>query len=119
MKAGVPVIHFGTGTQSLLEEHARRRRARDRTRRADAARRRMGARGVRPRGAKGNLDLTVLFAPRELAFKHAGPRAFSMRQPDGRVTFLTWATEFLPETPVETVQAVIDYVHTRSARLPR
>jgi uroporphyrinogen decarboxylase len=113
MKAGVPVIHFGTGTHSLLE------------RQRDAGGHVIGldwrtplaegwARVGHDRAVQGNLDPTVLFAPREVAEKHAQRVLDAAGGRIGHVFNLGHG--ILPETPVDTVKAVIDYVHRASAR---
>jgi uroporphyrinogen decarboxylase len=108
MTAGVPVIHFGTGTHALLEP------MRDaggtvigldwRTPLADG-----WARVGHTYAVQGNLDPTVLFAPRAVAEKHA---ARVLEAAGGRAGHIfNLGHGILPETPVETVQAVIDFVH--------
>lgn len=110
---GVPVIHFGTGTFHLLEAQ------RDaggtvigldwRTPIADG-----WAKVGDDRAVQGNLDPTVLLAPRELAERHA---ARVLREAAGRRGHVfNLGHGILPETPVETVQAVVDFVHRTSAR---
>ncbi len=113
MTLGVPVIHFGTGTYSLLEL------MRDagghvigldwRTPLADGWRR-VGY----DRAVQGNLDPTVLFAPVEIAKKHAQRVLDAAENRPGHIFNLGHG--ILPETPVDTVKAVIDYVHEASAR---
>ncbi len=110
MKAGVPVIHFGTGTQHLLEE----------MRDAGGTVIGMDARTPFAEGWKrigydhavqGNLDPTILFAPPELAKKHADRVLDAAAGRPGHIFNLGHG--ILPETPVETVQAVIEHVHAR------
>ena len=107
-KAGVPVIHFGTGTHSLLELQR------------DAGGTAIGldwrtplaegwARVGYDRAVQGNLDPTVLFAPVEVAKKHAQRVLDAAGKRPGHVFNLGHG--ILPETPVETVQAIIDFVH--------
>ncbi|MGO8998515.1 MAG: uroporphyrinogen decarboxylase [Polyangiaceae bacterium] len=108
---GVPVIHFGTGTSTLLELQ------RDaggtvigvdwRTPLADAWNR-VGY----DRAVQGNMDPCALFAPREVAYKHAHRVLEAAARRPGHIFNLGHG--ILPETPVSTVQAVIDYVHERS-----
>jgi uroporphyrinogen decarboxylase len=112
MSAGVPVIHFGTGTHALLE--ALRDAGGDvigldwRTPLAEG-----WARIGHARAVQGNLDPTVLLAPRAVAEKHA---ARVLDAAGGRVGHVfNLGHGILPETPVETVQAVVDFVHARSA----
>lgn len=111
MSLGVPVIHFGTGTHALLES------MRDagghvigldwRTPLAEGWRR-VGY----DRAVQGNLDPTVLFAPREVAERSAARVLAAAEGRPGHVFNLGHG--ILPETPVETVQAVIDFVHRTS-----
>ncbi len=109
---GVPIIHFGTGTSTLLELQ------RDaggtvigvdwRTPLADAWNR-VGY----DRAVQGNMDPCVLFAPREVAYKHAHRVLEAAARRPGHIFNLGHG--ILPETPVSTVQAVIDYVHETSS----
>jgi len=110
---GVPVIHFGTGTYHLLEAQR------------DAGGTVIGLDWRTPldegwakvgadRAVQGNLDPTVLLAPREIAFSHAQR---VLEQAGGRSGHIfNLGHGILPETPVATVQAVIDFVHRTSAR---
>ncbi len=107
-KRGVPVIHFGTGTYHLLEVQ---REAGGtvigldwRTPLAEGWKR-VG----HDRAVQGNMDPTALFAPREVAEKHAKRVLDQAAKRPGHVFNLGHG--ILPETPVATVQAVIDYVH--------
>ena len=110
--ADVPVIHFGTGTSNLLElqrdaggsvigvDH--------RTPLADA-RRRLGP-GV---AVQGNLDPLLLFAPRELLTR----RVAEVLEAGGGVGHVfNLGHGIVPETPVDAVKLVADWVHERSAR---
>ena len=109
---GVPIIHFGTGTSTLLELQ------RDaggsvigvdwRTPLADA-----WARIGYDRAVQGNMDPCVLFGPREVAYKHAQRALEAAARRPGHIFNLGHG--ILPETPVATVQAVIDYVHETSS----
>jgi uroporphyrinogen decarboxylase len=112
-KRGVPVIHFGTGTSTLLELQ---RRAGGtvigldwRTPLADGWRR-VG----HDRGVQGNLDPTVLFAGADLARAHARQILDAAEGRAGHVFNLGHG--ILPETPVDTVKAVVDFVHESSQR---
>ena len=112
-KRGVPVIHFGTGTYHLLEAQR------------EAGGTVIGLDWRTPitegwkkvgddRAIQGNLDPTVLLAPRELALKHA---ARVLEQAAGRPGHIfNLGHGILPETPASTVEAVIDFVHRTSAR---
>lgn len=112
-KANVPVIHFGTGTFHLLE--AQREAGGTvigldwRTPLADG-----WARVGHDRAVQGNLDPTVLFAPKELATERAGRVLDAANGRNGHVFNLGHG--ILPGTPVDTVKAVVDFVHERSAR---
>ena len=109
-KAGVPVIHFGTGTHSLLELQR------------DAGGTAIGLDWRTPfaegwkrigydRAVQGNMDPTVLFAPVEIAKQHAKRVLDAAAKRPGHVFNLGHG--ILPETPVDTVQAVIDFVHAQ------
>jgi len=112
LSPGVPVIHFGTGTHSLLELQ------RDagghvigldwRTPLADG-----WARVGYDRAVQGNLDPTVLFAPLDVVRKHVGRVLDAAAGRPGHVFNLGHG--ILPETPVETVKAVVDMVHEHRA----
>ena len=110
---GVPVIQFGTGTHSLLELQR------------DAGGTVLGLDWRTPlaegwsrvgydRAVQGNLDPTVLFAPREIAYKHAQRILEQAARRPGHIFNLGHG--ILPETPVDTVQAVIDFVHEASSK---
>jgi uroporphyrinogen decarboxylase len=113
MTLGVPVIHFGTGTHALLES------MRDagghvigldwRTPLAEGWRR-VG----HDRAVQGNLDPTVLLAPRAIAEERARRVLDAAEGRPGHVFNLGHG--ILPETPVETVQAVVDFVHRASEK---
>ncbi|MEI7892373.1 MAG: uroporphyrinogen decarboxylase [Myxococcales bacterium] len=104
----VPVIHFGTGTHSLLEA------MRDaggsvigldwRTPLSDGWKR-VGY----DRAVQGNLDPAVLFAPRDVAEREVDRVLAQAGDRPGHIFNLGHG--ILPETPVETVQAVVDRVH--------
>jgi uroporphyrinogen decarboxylase len=113
MTLGVPVIHFGTGTHSLLEGMR------------DAGGHVIGLDWRTPlaegwkrvgydRAVQGNMDPTVLFAPIEVAKVHAKRVLDAAENRNGHIFNLGHG--ILPETPVDTVKAVIDYVHEASAR---
>ncbi|MBX3189716.1 MAG: uroporphyrinogen decarboxylase [Labilithrix sp.] len=112
-KRGVPVIHFGTGTYHLLEVQR------------EAGGTVIGldwrtplpegwARVGSDRAVQGNLDPITLLGPRELAEKRAGRILEQAGGKPGHIFNLGHG--ILPETPVATVEAVIDYVHRTSAR---
>lgn len=112
-KAGVPVLHFGTGTASLLEvmrDAGGTVIGVDWGTPLDGAWRRVGF----DRAIQGNMDPCALLAPRDVALKHA-QRVLDAA--DGRPGHIfNLGHGILPETPVETVQAVIDHVAVRSTR---
>jgi uroporphyrinogen decarboxylase len=107
----VPVIHFGTGTQALLE--LQRDAGGDvigldwRTP-FDEGWRRIGF----DHGVQGNLDPTVLFAPIDVVKKHARRVLDAAAKRPGHIFNLGHG--ILPETPVDTVKALVDYVHSAS-----
>jgi uroporphyrinogen decarboxylase len=114
-KRGVPVIHFGVGTQSLLPSMR------------EAGGTVLGLDWRTPLGetwaklghdvaVQGNLDSTVLFAPQAVAEEHAQRVLDQAAGRAGHVFNLGHG--ILPGTPVETVQAVVDYVHRASSRRP-
>ena len=109
MTAGVPVIHFGTGTHALLDLQR------------DAGGHVIGldwrtplAEGWEKVGydhaVQGNLDPTVLVAPRAVAEKHARRILDAAGGRPGHIFNLGHG--ILPETPVEHVQAVVEFVHS-------
>jgi uroporphyrinogen decarboxylase len=115
MTAGVPVIHFGTGTHSLLELQA------------EAGGHVLGLDWRTPlaegwdrvghdKAVQGNMDPTVLFAPIDVAKKHAQRVLDAAAGRQGHIFNLGHG--ILPETPVDTVKAVIDFVHEASAKKP-
>lgn len=107
---GVPVIHFGTGTHALLE--AMREAGGTvlgldwRTPLAEGWNR-VG----HDRAIQGNLDPTVLFAPRAVIEAHA---TRILAAADGRPGHIfNLGHGILPETPVDSVKALVDFVHRR------
>ena len=108
MTLGVPVIHFGTGTSTLLEAQR------------DAGGTVIGvdwrtpldqawARVGYDKAVQGNLDPLLLLAPRDVAVERA--RAV-LRTAGGRPGHIfNLGHGIVPETPVDTVKAVIDAVH--------
>jgi uroporphyrinogen decarboxylase len=109
----VPVIHFGTGTHSLLE--LQREAGGDvigldwRTPLAEGWKR-VGY----DRAVQGNLDPTVLFAPIDVVKKHAKRVLDAAAGRPGHVFNLGHG--ILPETPVDTVKALVDFVHEASQK---
>jgi uroporphyrinogen decarboxylase len=111
----VPVIHFGTGTHALLE--LQREAGGDvigldwRTP-LDEGWRRVGY----DRAVQGNLDPTVLFAPVDVMKAHAR-RVLDAARVDGhrRVGHVfNLGHGILPETPVDSVKALVDFVHDQA-----
>jgi uroporphyrinogen decarboxylase len=110
---GVPQIHFGTGTGHLL---AAQREAGgtvigiDWRTPLDEGWRRAGD-GV---AVQGNLDPTLLFAPRERLLARVDD---VLRLAGGRPGHVfNLGHGILPATPVEAVKAVVEHVHAASAR---
>ncbi len=112
-QTGVPVIHFGTGTGGLLEAMR------------DAGGTVIGVDAITPldeawrrvgydRAVQGNMDPCALLTTREVAVKHAARVLDAAAGRPGHIFNLGHG--ILPETPVEHVQAVIDYVRRASLR---
>jgi uroporphyrinogen decarboxylase len=110
---GVPVIHFGTGTATLLEAMR------------DAGGTVIGidwctpldqawARVGRDRAVQGNMDPCALLSTREVAVKHAQRVLDAACGRSGHIFNLGHGV--LPETPVDHVRAVVDHVHAASER---
>jgi uroporphyrinogen decarboxylase len=110
---GVPTIHFGTGTGHLL---AVQREAGgtvigvDWRTPIDEGWKRAGD-GV---AVQGNLDPTLLFAPRERLLARVDDVLRRAGDRPGHVFNLGHG--ILPGTPVEAVRAVVDHVHESTAR---
>jgi uroporphyrinogen decarboxylase len=110
---GVPVIHFGTGTQSLLELQKRAGGTVigvDWRTPLDQASRRLGADTV----LQGNLDPVALFAPRELLERKLAEVLTKGRAAKGHIFNLGHG--ILPETDPEVVSFVADRVHELGVR---
>jgi uroporphyrinogen decarboxylase len=112
-RAGVPVIHFGVGTGTLLEAMR------------DAGGSVIGVDWCTPldqawarvgydRAVQGNMDPCALLASRQVALKHAQRVLDAAGGRAGHVFNLGHG--ILPETPVDNVRAVVDFVHEASAR---
>jgi uroporphyrinogen decarboxylase len=112
---GVPLIHFGTDTAHLL---ALQRQAGgdviglDWRIPLDEGWRRLGE-GV---AVQGNLDPTALFAPRERLLAKADDVLARAGGRPGHIFNLGHGV--LPGTPVESVRALIEHVHARTATPP-
>jgi uroporphyrinogen decarboxylase len=112
-KTGVPVIHFGVGTATLLEAMR------------DAGGSVIGVDWCTPlgdawkrvgfdRAVQGNMDPCALLSAREVAQKHAQRVLDAAGGRPGHIFNLGHG--ILPETPVDNVRAVVDYVHEKSRR---
>ena len=109
---GVPVIHFGTGTGHLLKVQA------------EAGGDVIGIDWRTPldegwalvgnRAVQGNLDPTLLFAPRERLLARVDEVLVNAAGRNGHIFNLGHG--ILPGTPVENVKAVVEHVHQRTAR---
>jgi uroporphyrinogen decarboxylase len=113
---GVPVIHFGTGTASLLEAMR------------DAGGTVLGIDWTTPlanawsrvghdRAVQGNMDSCALLTTRQVAERHAQRVLDAAGGRPGHVFNLGHG--ILPETPVDNVRAVVDYVHRQSGPTAR
>ncbi len=112
-QTGVPVIHFGTGTSTILplqKEAGGTVIGVDWRLPMDRARELLGD----DVALQGNLDPTTLFGPAELVERRAQDVLDRMKGAPGHVFNLGHG--ILPETPVDAVKRLIDYVHERSER---
>jgi uroporphyrinogen decarboxylase len=109
---GVPVVHFGTGTHALLELQ----------REAGGTVLGLDWRTPLPEGwervghdraIQGNLDPTVLFAPRPILEAHAARVLSAAGGRPGHIFNLGHG--ILPETPVDSVKALVDFVHEKGS----
>ena len=110
---GVPVIHFGTGTASLLElqkEAGGSVIGVDWRTPLGGARQRLG----NDVAVQGNLDLLLLFAPRPLLERRVVEVLEAAGPAPGHVFNLGHG--ILPETSPDSVRFVADVVHERSRR---
>lgn len=113
VKPGVPVLHFGTGTGSLLElmrEAGGNVIGLDWRVRLDEAWQRVG----HDVAVMGNLDPIALFANQEALRAHAKRILDQAGGRDGHIFNLGHG--ILPETPVENVIALVEMVHEMSSR---
>ena len=112
-KAGVPVLHFGVGTATLLPAMR------------DAGGTVLGVDFCTPLGAawdavghdravQGNMDPCALLTTRQVAIAHAQRVLDAAGGRAGHVFNLGHG--ILPETPVDNVKAVVAHVHEASAR---
>jgi uroporphyrinogen decarboxylase len=105
---GVPAIHFGTGTATLLDAMAEAGSdvvGADWRIPLDAAWERIGARHA----IQGNLDPTLLLAPRDRLLAAAADVVKRAAGRPGHIFNLGHG--ILPATPVENVEALVEYVH--------
>jgi uroporphyrinogen decarboxylase len=117
---GVPTIHFGTGTASLLElqrDAGGQVIGLDWRVDLDAAWDRLGPHVA----VQGNLDPVVLLAPPEEIRRQAGRILAQARGRGGHIFNLGHGV--LPSTPVESVRLLVDFVHehggpNRPVRVP-
>ncbi len=112
-QTGVPVIHFGTGTSTILplqKEAGGTVIGVDWRLPMDRARELLGD----DVALQGNLDPTTLFGPAELVERRAQDVLDRVKGAPGHVFNLGHG--ILPETPVDAVKRLIDYVHERSER---
>ena len=112
-KLGVPLIHFGTGTATLLEmqkEGGGDVIGLDWRVNLDEAWARLG----KAVAVQGNLDPVVLFAPLSEIEKRVDDILKRAGSRPGHIFNLGHG--ILPETPVEHVAAVVEMVHKKSAR---
>lgn len=113
LNKGVPVIHFGTSTSTLLP--LMKKAGGD----VIGVDWRIGLKEAWGRigydvGIQGNLDPVVLFGPMNLIKKEVKR---ILKQADGRTGHLfNLGHGILPDTPVEHVEALVDMVHEFSSR---
>jgi len=110
---GVPVIHFGTGTATLLgamSEAGGTVIGVDWCTPLDEAWNRIGG----GRALQGNMDPCALLTSREVAIEHAKRVLDDARGRPGHIFNLGHG--ILPETPVDNVRAVVDFVAEHSSR---
>lgn len=110
----VPVIHFGTGNPALLPLMAKAGGdviALDWRAPLVESWDLMGVRSV-----QGNLDPAILFAGRASVEKAAGRLLDEVNGRPGHIFNLGHG--ILPETPVDNVKALVDFIHERSGLFP-
>jgi uroporphyrinogen decarboxylase len=109
---GTPIIHFGTGTSALLElmrDAGGDVIGLDWRVPLDEGWRRVG----HDRGIMGNLDPVTLFANQKELLRRAGSVLEAAAGRPGHIFNLGHG--ILPETPVENVKALVEYVHEASS----
>ncbi|MFW5740497.1 MAG: uroporphyrinogen decarboxylase [Myxococcota bacterium] len=110
---GVPVVHFGTGTATLLEVMAATGGTvigLDWRIPLDDGWKRVGEN----RAVQGNLDPTTLFAPREII--RARAQAVLDRAAGRPGHIFNLGHGILPETPEAEVHALVDFIHQSTER---
>ena len=109
----VPVIHFGTGTATLLElmrEAGGDVIGVDWHSNLDDAWAKIGY----EKAVQGNLDPVALFAPRQVLLEKTSQILQQAQNRNGHIFNLGHG--ILPETPVDNVKALVDFVREQSAR---
>ncbi len=107
-ETGVPVIHFGTNTGSLLElqrDAGGTVIGVDWRTPLDIAWKRIGY----DRAVQGNLDPLLLCGPRDVMLRRAHDVLMRAHGRDGHIFNLGHG--IIPETPPDSVKALVDYVH--------
>lgn len=110
---GVPVIHFGTGTATLLELITKAGGdviGVDWHSNLDDAWQKIG----HDKAVQGNLDPVALFAPREILLAKTAEVLRQAENRNGHIFNLGHG--ILPETPNDNVRALIDFVREKSSR---
>jgi uroporphyrinogen decarboxylase len=113
VKSGVPVIHFGTGTSSLLELMSAAGGdviGLDWRVRLDEGWKRVGEH----KAVMGNLDPVLLFSSKEVLRTYASQILHDAGGRPGHIFNLGHG--ILPDTPVENVIALVDMVHELSSK---
>jgi len=111
-KCGVPVISFGTGTNGFLEDFAEAGGdviGVDWRIDLDAARKRLGKRPV-----QGNMDPVLLFSNKKVI--RAAVTDILRRNAGRKGHIFNLGHGILPTTPIDHVEAAVDWVHELSAR---
>jgi len=110
---GLPLIHFGTGTAALLEamrDAGGSTIGLDWRVSLDSAWKRVG----HDHGVQGNLDPVVLLGPWEVVQREAGTILERAAGRPGHIFNLGHGIH--PQTPVENLQRLVEYVHAASSR---
>jgi len=110
---GVPIIHFGTGTATLLEAMTRAGGSvigLDWRIALDEGWQRVG----HDKAVQGNLDPAVLFAPREVIHRKAKDVLDRADRRPGHIFNVRHG--ILQHTPVDEVARLVDFVHEQTAQ---